>query len=224
VCTIRQKPEKLIHCIVWAKALYEGLFGAQTSGFVEGIIEELEAAKSSDAYAQILFSRLFNHEVVHLIDHNMMRMNTDIPAEEKAEIQQFCGKLRPIDFEQFKDEITINQMNPDYVLNGTISSDPELSQKVLQHNEWVYLFVNAVSKVNRYRKDQLGTLTFNKDDELAVEFVAAAANLRAFNFAIALESLFKVKEMAGKIVPAISSSNGLVAALQTFEAIKLLAG
>jgi ubiquitin-like 1-activating enzyme E1 B len=26
-CTIRQKPEKLIHCIVWAKFLYDGLFG-----------------------------------------------------------------------------------------------------------------------------------------------------------------------------------------------------
>lgn len=30
--------------------------------------------------------------------------------------------------------------------------------------------------------------------------------------------------MAGKIVPAISSSNALVAALQVMEAIKLLAG
>ena len=27
VCTIRQKPEKTIHCITWAKALFEGLYG-----------------------------------------------------------------------------------------------------------------------------------------------------------------------------------------------------
>jgi ubiquitin-like 1-activating enzyme E1 B len=54
---------------------------------------------------------------------------------------------------------------------------------------------------------------FTKDDELAVEFVTAAANIRAHNFAIGMESLFKIKEMAGKIVPAISSSNALVAAL-----------
>jgi ubiquitin-like 1-activating enzyme E1 B len=64
---------------------------------------------------------------------------------------------------------------------------------------------------------------FTKDDEIAVEFVTAAANIRAHNFAIKMESLFKIKEMAGKIVPAISSSNALVAALQTFEAIKILA-
>jgi hypothetical protein len=41
--------------------LYEGLFGAQSSGFVEGIVEELEAAKTSDlnVYAHILLQRLF---------------------------------------------------------------------------------------------------------------------------------------------------------------------
>ena len=69
----------------------------------------------------------------------------------------------------------------------------------------------------------IGSLTFDKDDDLGVDFVSSAANLRAFNFSINMESRFKIKEMAGKIVPAISSSNGLVAALQVFEAIKLLA-
>lgn len=64
---------------------------------------------------------------------------------------------------------------------------------------------------------------FDKDDEVAMDFVTAAANIRAFNFGIPMESLFKIKEMAGKIVPAISSSNALAAALQTTEAIKLLA-
>lgn len=66
-------------------------------------------------------------------------------------------------------------------------------------------------------------MTFDKDDAHAVEFVSAAANIRANNFSIPMESLFKIKEMAGKIVPAISSSNALGASLQVFEAVKLLA-
>lgn len=57
-----------------------------------------------------------------------------------------------------------------------------------------------------------------------MDFVTAATNIRAHNFQISMETLFKVKEMAGKIVPAISSSNALVAALQVMEAVKLLAG
>lgn len=63
---------------------------------------------------------------------------------------------------------------------------------------------------------------FNKDDQVAVEFVTAATNIRASNFSIPMESLFKIKEMAGKIVPAISSSNALGASLQVLECIKLL--
>jgi ubiquitin-like 1-activating enzyme E1 B len=43
--------------------------------------------------------------------------------------------------------------------------------------------------------------------------VSSAANLRAHNFSIPFETYFKIKEMAGKIVPAISSSNALAAAL-----------
>lgn len=57
-----------------------------------------------------------------------------------------------------------------------------------------------------------------------MDFVSAATNIRAHNFQIQTETLFKIKEMAGKIVPAISSSNALVAALQVTEAVKLLAG
>jgi len=57
-----------------------------------------------------------------------------------------------------------------------------------------------------------------------VDFVSAATNIRAHNFSIPLESKFKIKEMAGKIIPAISSSNALVAALQVHESIKILSG
>ena len=68
-------------------------------------------------------------------------------------------------------------------------------------------------KVNAKRKSQVGSLVFDKDDPFAMDFVAAATNIRAHNFTIEMETLFKIKEMAGKIVPAISSSNALVAAL-----------
>lgn len=99
----------------------------------------------------------------------------------------------------------------------------------------VYLFVKSLADIHRERADSLGSLVFNKDDDLCIAFVAAAANLRAANFSIPPEvrlfifsvipqSEFKIKEMAGKIIPAISSSNALVAALQVAEGIKLLSG
>lgn len=56
-------------------------------------------------------------------------------------------------------------------------------------------------------------MSFDKDDDLAIQFVTAATNLRASTFNIQTETQFKIKEMAGKIVPAISSSNAIVASL-----------
>ena len=67
VCTIRQKPEKIIHCIVWAKALFEGLYGPreQTNNIIDDIIQELQSATSSEnplQFSQVLFDRVFSKE------------------------------------------------------------------------------------------------------------------------------------------------------------------
>ena len=94
--------------------------------------------------------------------------------------------------------------------------------KVLPLGDHIYLFVKSILRIHEERKGEIGSLNFNKDDDLCVEFVSAAANIRAHNFSIALESKFKIKEMAGKIIPAISSSNAMVAALQVHESIKIL--
>lgn len=84
--------------------------------------------------------------------------------------------------------------------------------------------MQAINVLHSKRKSDIGSMMFSKDDHLSVEFVTAAANIRAHNFGIPKESLFKIKEMAGKIVPAISSSNALGASLEVLECIKLLSG
>ena len=46
VCTIRDKPDKMIHCIVWAKALYEGLYGPkELENVIDDIVEEVCQAR-----------------------------------------------------------------------------------------------------------------------------------------------------------------------------------
>jgi ubiquitin-like 1-activating enzyme E1 B len=64
---------------------------------------------------------------------------------------------------------------------------------------------------------------FDKDDDLAVEFVAAAANLRAAAYDIPPQSLFEAKGMAGNIIHAIATTNAIISGLIVVEATKLLA-
>jgi hypothetical protein len=59
---------------VWAKALYEGLFGPkeQSNNIIEDIISEIAHNVKGDdhiSYAQIVFDRVFGHEVQVLIDN-----------------------------------------------------------------------------------------------------------------------------------------------------------
>lgn len=57
---------------------------------------------------------------------------------------------------------------------------------------------------------------------MAVEFVTAAANIRAASFGIALHSLFEAKGIAGNIVHAVATTNAVIAGLIVIEAIKVL--
>ena len=65
-------------------------------------------------------------------------------------------------------------------------------------------------------------MIFDKDDQLAVEFVTAASNLRSYCFNIMLQSLFDAKGIAGNIVHAIATTNAIISGLIVLEALKLL--
>lgn len=209
---------------MWAKALFEGLFGEKekaSTNIIEDIIDELDEAKKANEetkYAQVLFDRLFHKEPAHLVQSlgdRIEKGQTEITKEEKEETQKFLDKIKVLKFVEFK------MVNQKFKV-ACLSENSTLSLEKLSLEDTVDLFVETVSKIHKTRQNQIGSLQFDKDDPLAMDFVAAATNMRAINFGIHPETMFKIKEMAGKIVPAISSSNALVAALQVTEAIKLL--
>jgi ubiquitin-like 1-activating enzyme E1 B len=79
----------------------------------------------------------------------------------------------------------------------------EWDQKPWSMQETVNMFKESLSNLSNSLMEQrkinsVATLSFDKDDEDALNFVTAAANIRAHIFGIQPESRFKVKEMAGK--------------------------
>jgi ubiquitin-like 1-activating enzyme E1 B len=68
------------------------------------------------------------------------------------------------------------------------------------------------------------TLEFDKDEDTHMDFVAAAANLRAHCFGIALQTRFASQSMAGSIIPAIATTNAIIAGQMVIEALRLLSG
>lgn len=62
-----------------------------------------------------------------------------------------------------------------------------------------------------------------QEDDLAVDFVMAAGNLRAAAYGIPTLNWFDAKGMAGNIVHAVATTNAVISGLITLEAMKLLA-
>lgn len=69
-------------------------------------------------------------------------------------------------------------------------------------------------------------IEFEKDDDtnFHIDWVSAAANLRAGNYEIASADRHKIKGIAGKIIPAIATTTALVAGLVGLEALKVIDG
>lgn len=72
----------------------------------------------------------------------------------------------------------------------------------------------------------LNLADFEKDDESNghVAFVTAASNLRALCYGIAPADSMETRRVAGRIVPAMITTTGLVSALSCLELVKLLKG
>ena len=65
-------------------------------------------------------------------------------------------------------------------------------------------------------------LVWDKDDQDAMDFVTAASNFRCHIFSIAPKTQFEIKSLAGNIIPAIATTNAIVAGLIVLQALKVL--
>lgn len=71
---------------------------------------------------------------------------------------------------------------------------------------------------------KLNEVAFEKDDPTNwhIEFVAAVANLRARNYKIPEVPAFKVKLIAGKIIPALATTTAMIIGQVGMEIIKYI--
>ncbi|KAI8088804.1 uncharacterized protein BX664DRAFT_365212 [Halteromyces radiatus] len=234
VCTIRSTPSAPIHCIVWAKSyLFTQLFGnseddealdqeksEDNAQELAALVKETEALKKikdsmgTPEYPKQVFDKVFKTDILRLLSMEDMWKERRKPT--------------PLDYEQLAKGRQIELTN-ETVENDHSKSHGLKDQQLWTLGEYFDVFRSSVTKLSeRLRKQQSikpdAILTFDKDDEDALEFVASAANLRAKIFEIQQKTLFEVKSMAGNIIPAIATTNAIIAGVVVMKAFQVLRG
>ena len=206
VCTIRSTPSTPVHCVHWAKMLHDLLFGeGQESGMLGDLKEKLNTPPSrvmlmtpdappsspdSSPSTPIRFS------------DSCFRFLFDLEIARQRELEELWkdGRKPPrsIDLDSLDVGFGVTEIS-----NAT-------SQTKLSLNGLAAAFLDACDK--KIASGQVAN--FTKDDPVSVAFVSAAANLRMHNYWIEEISRFQVESIAGAIVPAIATTNAIVAGLQ----------
>ncbi|KAL1521397.1 hypothetical protein AB1Y20_021062 [Prymnesium parvum] len=216
ICTIRNHPDKPVHCIAWAKELlFKKLFAGEETDLVdateaEGAEQEpseraaappperFQRQEDEDAtsYARRVFATVFEVDVKRLLS-----METLWKERAKPTAIDLSGLALP-------DAATL----------------AEVEQRPWSIEECSAVFIETIRFILEERGSEVGSLSFDKDDPQALDFVTAAANLRASIFGIPRLSRWDVKEIAGNIIPAIATTNAIIAGFIVLEAFKVLAG
>ncbi|KAJ1032523.1 hypothetical protein NDA16_000546 [Ustilago loliicola] len=98
-------------------------------------------------------------------------------------------------------------------------------QRTLTLQDNVELFLSSVTSLAiRSAADPTNPLSFDKDDDAALDFVTSTSNLRSLVYHIDRKTRFEVKQMAGNIIPAIASTNAIIAGMLVIQALHALSG
>lgn len=225
-CTIRNTPSEPVHCIVWAKHLFNQLFGEddpdqdvspdtadpEAAGSVAnnlhlstdaGNVQRTSTrqwAQQTDYSDVKLFNKFFNDDINYLLSMENLWKSRKPPEPITWEAVTACeGEKKKIS----NDVASEMEVWPMYLCAEMFSSTIATLKKELVNKEF---------------------LIWDKDDKVALNFVTACANIRAHIFSIAKKSRWDIKSIAGNIIPAIATTNAMIAGLVVLIAFRVLAG
>ncbi|KAG9246647.1 hypothetical protein BJ878DRAFT_269861 [Calycina marina] len=230
VCTIRSTPSQPIHCIVWAKSyLLNEIFGvgeeetpdldsSENSENAEEIrklkaeaeaLKNLKKAMHNPEFPKLLFNKVFKQDIERLLSMEEMWKARERP--------------KPLDYDSITPQGVQEAEAQDVLHNDQTAWS--LPQNLTVYKDSLKRLVQRVFLMKVENTGALDSIiTFDKDDIDTLDFVTATSNIRSEIFKIEKQSRFEVKKMAGNIIPAIATTNAIVAGLCVLEAFKVLKG
>lgn len=219
VCTIRSTPSQSIHCIAWAKNF---LFG-QLFTFDNDSENDNGNDWGTDDQAEI--------ERIKQETGELSALKNIITAQDESRIEQILKKLFVDDIEKLLQIENLWKTRTKPVPLSILIIEKALHNNSGAHlnenslwtiEEQVNKFIQSIKSLMLRLKKEKIDIEFHKDDKDTLEFVATAANIRSFIFNIPMKTLFDIKQIAGNIIPAIATTNAIIAGLSTLTSLRVL--
>ena len=220
-CTIRNTPSEPIHCIVWAKHLFNQLFGeADADEEVSPDAEDPEAVGDAGAVAASKddIQRVSTQDWAKSIGYEPGKLVQKFFIED---IKYLLSMDKLWKERKAPVPLDVDNVNESLLL-GNESGLPD--QKIWTIRECVENFSGCVNHLKKELMEKGDFLVWDKDDDASLDFVVSASNIRAHIFDIPRRSRFDVKSMAGNIIPAIATTNAVISGLIVVEALKTQQG
>lgn len=216
VCTIRSTPSQPIHCIVWAKNfLFNQLFASDAP-----TNEDSNKEWGTDDAEEIKRIKQETNEL-----HELQKI---IISKDESRVPEILHKLFIQDINKLLaiENLWKTRTKPtplsDSQIRGPFKTDKFDSNSVGTIHEQISHFIRITQKLmNRYATEQ-SHIEFDKDDADTLEFVVTAANIRSHIFNIPMKSVFDIKQIAGNIIPAIATTNAIIAGLSSLISLRVL--
>ncbi|SPR00903.1 unnamed protein product (mitochondrion) [Plasmodiophora brassicae] len=206
VCTIRNTPDQPVHCVVWAKYVLAMLFGPADQG--DNIMMDKADEGDGLVHASLLAGPV--DDVPGRIFTQFFKVDIEKSLQVK---DRWATRAPPVPLDL--DDLLQSEM-------PTEVAGAARDQTALTPAENARVLVDCLAKIMTERSDAIGSIEFDKDDDLLMDCVSALANLRMHVFGIPTCSRFEVKGIAGNIVHAIATTNAIAAGLIVIEAIKVV--
>ncbi|QPG74227.1 hypothetical protein FOA43_001552 [Brettanomyces nanus] len=224
LCTIRSTPSKPVHCVTWSKNfLFPQLFGPDT---VENLPQKGQDAEQDGEAAD----KDLMQEANELFELKRKVLDASDGFKDASFVDDIIFKVFAEDISKLLriEDLWKSRAKPTPLDYGKYRADigkmTDIENlKLSDQNIWTVqenleIFTKATLRLTmRLSKER--EIEFDKDDDDTLEFVVSASNIRSFVFGIPLKTKFAVKQIAGNIIPAVATTNAIMAGFSALSSI-----